>query len=90
MEENNEYMQVVILLNKDIESITHDKVKVIRIKDKKYNLLIMKDYWPVIGELDGDIYFDGDESFSYEGIKGFYVLSHDVFRLIIVEEKSEE
>ena len=50
----------------------------------------MKDYWPVIGELDGDIYFDGDESFSYEGIKGFYVLSHDIFRLIIVEENHKE
>ena len=30
-------------------------VKLIRIVSKKYNLLIMVDYMPIVGELDGEI-----------------------------------
>ena len=52
----------------------------------KYNLLIMKDYWPVIGEINGNVYIDGKEEHAYENIKGFYMLSHNIFRLIIVED----
>ena len=86
MEEINDTMQAIVLLNKNIKLNNIDKVKIIRIKDEKYNLLIMKDYWPVIGEINGSIYFDGDESYAFENIKGFYMLSNNVFRLIIVEE----
>ena len=34
---------------------TYDKVSIIKIKSKKYNLSIMEDYLPVIGEIDGDV-----------------------------------
>ncbi len=86
MEKKNDGMQVIILLNKDIELNRIDNVKVIRVKDEKYNLLIMRDYWPVIGEINGDVYLDGDTEHTFENIKGFYMLSHNVFRLIIVED----
>ena len=86
MEKENDGMQVIILQNKDIELNKIDNVKVIRVKDEKYNLLIMKDYWPVIGEINGDVELDGESIMSYENIKGFYMLSHNVFRLIIVED----
>ena len=85
MEKSNG-MQVIILQNKDIELNKIDNVKVIRVKDEKYNLLIMKDYWPVIGEINGNVYIDGKEEHAYENIKGFYMLSHNIFRLIIVED----
>ena len=86
MEEKKSNMQVIILLNRNIKLNNINNVKVIRIKDEKYNLLIMEDYWPVIGEINGSVYFDGDESVSFENIKGFYMLSHNIFRLIIIEE----
>ena len=85
-EKNNDGMQVIILQNKDIELNRIDNVKVIRVKDEKYNLLIMRDYWPVIGEINGDVYLDGEKEQAFENIKGFYMLSHNVFRLIIVED----
>ena len=86
MEKIDDGMQVIVLLNKDIELNKIDNVKVIRVKDEKYNLLIMKDYWPVIGEINGNVYIDGDTEHAFENIKGFYMLSHNIFRLIIVED----
>ena len=71
MEKIDDGMQVIVLLNKDIELNKIDNVKVIRVKDEKYNLLIMKDYWPVIGEINGNVYIDGKEEHAYENIKGF-------------------
>ena len=87
MEEKNDSMQAIVLLNKNIKLNNINNVKVIRIKDEKYNLLIMRDYWPIIGEINGDIYFDGEENLSFENIKGFYMLCNNVFRLIIIEDK---
>jgi hypothetical protein len=85
--EENDTMQAIVLLNDNIKLNTINNVKVIRVKDGDYNLLIMKDYWPVIGEINGNVYFDGDENVSFENIKGFYMLCHNVFRLIIIEDK---
>ena len=86
MEEKNDSMQAIVLLNKNIKLNNINNVKVIRIKDEKYNLLIMRDYWPIIGEINGNIYFDGEENLSFENIKGFYMLCNNVFRLIIIED----
>ena len=90
MENENNEMQVIILQNKDIKLKKINDVKVIRIKDEKYNLLIMKDYWPVIGEINGSVYIEALENHSFENIKAFYTLSHNIFRLIIVEENIKE
>ena len=87
MEEKNDSMQAIVLQNKNIKLNNINNVKVIRVKDEKYNLLIMRDYWPIIGEINGDIYFDGEENLSFENIKGFYMLCNNVFRLIIIEDK---
>ncbi len=86
MEENDD-MQVIVLLNKTITLKKIDKVKMIRVKDDNYNILILKDYWPVLGEINGSVYIDGEEAIAYENIKGFYTLSHNIFRLIIIEDK---
>ena len=88
MEENDD-MQVIVLLNKTITLKKIDKVKMIRVKDDNYNLLILKDYWPVLGEINGSVYIDGDDTITYENIKGFYTLSHNIFRLIIIEDNKE-
>ena len=86
-EENN--IEVIILLNKNITLKKMHNVKMIRIKDEKYNLLIMKDYWPVLGEINGSISFDGDDAVSFENIKGFYVLSNNIFHLIIIDDDKD-
>ena len=85
MEENNNSIKVIVLQNGNVNISEIENVRIIRIKDKNYNLLIMKDYWPVVGEIDGSISFESVEKYEYNSIKGFYALSHNVFHLIIRE-----
>jgi len=41
-----------------------NNVKFIRILSDKYNLLIMRDYLPIIGEVNGSVEIEGEESLS--------------------------
>ena len=83
--QNNEELKVIILDSNNINMQEIDNVKLIRIKSDKYNLLIMKDYWPVVGEINGKIVIEAEESLTFENIVGFFALSHNVFHLIIKE-----
>ena len=55
--EDTEEMQniTVQLLNIAGDVKKYEDVKFIKIKSKKYNLIIMKDYLPIIGEIQGEI-----------------------------------
>ena len=88
MEENNNGMKVIILENDSVKMSEINNAKIIRIKDKNYNILIMKDYWPVLGEVEGSVQIEAEESLILNGIKGFYSLSHNVFHLIIREKEN--
>ena len=88
MEENNNGIKVIILENDSVKMSEINNAKIIRIKDKKYNILIMKDYWPVLGEVDGSVQIEAEDSLILNGIKGFYSLSHNVFHLIIREKEN--
>lgn len=64
----------------------YDDVKTIRIVSKDYNLLIMKDYMPIIGEIVGSVDIKGEKTdLSYKKIKGFYMNNKNVFNLMIEE-----
>ena len=64
----------------------YDDVKTIRIISKNYNLLIMKDYMPIIGEIVGSVDIKGETTdISYKKIKGFYMNNKNVFNLMIEE-----
>lgn len=64
----------------------YDDVKTIRIISKDYNLLIMKDYMPIIGEIVGSVDIKGENTdLSYKKIKGFYMNNRNVFNLMIEE-----
>ena len=61
-------------------------IKVIRIISKDYNLLIMKDYLPIIGEIEGSVDIKNDEvNLSFKDIKAFYMNSNNEFNLMIKE-----
>lgn len=61
-------------------------VKIIRIISKDYNLLIMKDYLPIIGEIEGSVDIKNDEvNLSFKDIKAFYMNSNNEFNLMIKE-----
>lgn len=65
----------------------YEDIKVIRIISSDYNLLIMKDYLPIIGEIDGSIDIKNDTvNLSFPKVKAFYMNSNNVFNLMIKEE----
>ncbi len=79
----------IFTLSKGLE--TYDNIKIIRIKSKKYNLLIMLDYIPIIGEIEGNIDFESNsDSINYQNIKGYYMHSNNVFSLIINEDQNAQ
>ena len=71
-------------LNKGV--LEYEHMKIIRIISKDYNLLIMQDYLPIIGEIDGSIEIKNEEiNLSYKKINAFYMSSNNVFNLMIKE-----
>jgi hypothetical protein len=85
----SEELQAIVLNSENIQMDVIKDVKIIRIKSAEYNLLIMKDYWPVVGEINGKVTIEADENYSYENINGFFTVSHNVFHLIIKETKGD-
>lgn len=66
-----------------------ENVKVIRIKSKDYNLLIMKDYVPIIGEIEGNFEVETDkETKELANIRSYYVCQNNVFEIILKDEKN--
>lgn len=85
----NEHFKVRIFeLNHGLRE--YDEIKVVRITSKDYNLLIMVDYLPILGEFDGNIDIKGnDVDLSFKNIRGFYMNSNNVFNLMISEGYDE-
>lgn len=66
--------------------IEYEHIKIIRIISKDYNLLIMEDYLPIIGEIEGSVDIKNEEiELNYKNIKAFYMNSGNVFNLMIKE-----
>ena len=62
-------------------------VKLIRIKSSDYSLLIMEDYFPIIGQVNGKIELVSEDSLVDLGkLKGFYVHRNNEFSLLIKEQ----
>lgn len=66
--------------------VEYENVKTIRIVSRDYNLLIMKDYLSIIGEIVGSVDIKGENvDVSFKQIKAFYMNSRNVFNLMIEE-----
>ena len=66
--------------------IEYEHVKIVRIVSKDYNLLIMQDYLPILGEIDGSVDIKSEDvEVNYKNIKAFYMNSNNVFNLMIKE-----
>ncbi len=74
----------VLNINSGVQ--VYDEVRFVRILSEKYNLLIMRDYLPIIGEINGNIEIEGKDSIKLENIKGYYINKNNEFSLIIKEE----
>ena len=66
--------------------VENENIKIVRIVSKDYNLLIMKDYLPIIGEIEGSVDIKGDDvEVNLKDIKAFYMNSNNEFNLMIKE-----
>ncbi len=85
METNSNGIKVIILED-NIEIQTLENIRLIRIKSSNYNLLIMKDYLPIIGYIDGSITIEGDTTLTYNKLKAIFSNVRNVFYLIVKEK----
>ena len=66
--------------------VEYEHIKIVRIISNDYNLLIMQDYLPIIGEINGSVDIKNEEiEINYKNIKAFYMNSNNVFNLMIKE-----
>lgn len=91
-EDNNKLTEdkgsiVVRILSMKNGLLEIEDVQFIRILSKKYNLIILKDYLPVIGEIKGNIEIETiKETIKYENINGYYIHKHNQFNLFLRDE----
>ncbi len=82
---NNDGMRVRIF-SLDRGLVEYEHIKVIRIISKNYNLLVMQDYLPMLGEIEGSVDIKNEDiEINYKQIKAFYMNSGNVFNLMIKE-----
>lgn len=82
--ENRENLQniTVQLLNIAGDVKQYDDVKFIKIRSQKYNLIIMKDYLPIIGEIQGEIQIGREkEDINMKKVRGYFMHKHNKFNL---------
>lgn len=65
-------------------------VRAVRVIDRRSRILIMEDYLPTLGKIDGSIVIvTAEGEVAYDGIQGFYKHQHNEFTLLI-ENKSQQ
>ena len=65
----------------------YENIKFIRIVSNEYSLVILNDYKPVYGEIDGTITINSNEiDLEYNNIKADYVYRNNEFNLVIREQ----
>lgn len=81
--------------------VSYHNVKMIRLKGHDLNLLIMADYMPTLGEIDGRVELlmeeiplrkgqKGEvESVVLENVSGFFVVKNNIFKLLLKEESHD-
>ena len=80
----NSFTVKIFSLSKGLEIV--DSIRLIRIKSKDYNLLLMPGYVSILGEIEGNIEFELDSnSIKYDNIVAYYINSNDVFSLLLRE-----
>ncbi len=79
-------MQIKIFtLKSGLEVI--DDAHAIRIVSKDYNLLILKDYVPIIGKVEGSVEIEyGESTKKLDPVVAYYVCNNNIFNLMIEGE----
>lgn len=98
-EEDHKRIEAVII-GYEQGYVSYHNVKLIRMKGKNLNLLLMVDYMPTLGEIDGRVELLCEEhmdrkgnkgatqSIVFENVSGFFVIKNNVFKLLLKEENN--
>ena len=83
MKNNTEENDIVVrLLNIEGDVTEYSDVNFIKIVSDKYNLIIMKDYLPIIGEISGTLEIGRkNENITMENVRGYFMHKHNKFNL---------
>ncbi len=65
--------------------VKYDNVQAVRVKNGESNLLVLKDYVPIIGDVNGKIEVILSDTITYDNVKGYYICYNNVFNFIIEE-----
>jgi hypothetical protein len=85
-ETSKKQMEAIVLSLHDGYQI-YRNVNMIRIKDRRYSLMVMVDYMPMVGEINGSLTILCDENeIQIDHITGFYFIKGNVFKLLIKED----
>ena len=77
---------VVQLLNINGGVTEYKEVKYIKIISKNYNLIIMRDYLPIIGEIQGEVEIGTeDNTINLKKVRGYFMHKHNKFNLFYSE-----
>ena len=69
----------------------YEGVTAIRVHSRDYNLLMMEDYAPTLGKVDGSVYIlTRDTEETLRDVHGFYKLQSNLFVLVLDKMASEE
>lgn len=79
----------VIDENEGLQVLTN--VCAVRIRSKEYVLLLMSDYTPTLGKVDGSVTFVlRDREVEYRDIEGYYKLQHNEFTLLVKKDRDPQ
>ena len=76
----------IFSLSKGLEIM--DNVRLIRIKSKNYNLLLMPGYMSILGEIEGNVDLELDEDTFVEQIGDFFTALTTDGRFIFIDSKA--
>ena len=75
----------IISMDEGLKEI--EGVRLVRVISRDYNLLIMEDYMPVIGEITGSVTILGNGGeYKLEDIRGFFSVRKNLFSLMLSED----
>lgn len=81
---NDKIKAKIVSIEKGLQE--YDEIEMIRVKSNHHNLLIMKNYMPLIGELKGSVEFVfEDHTIRFRDLQGYYMHKKNEFSLIIRE-----
>ena len=69
----------------------YENIRMVRVNSKDYNLLVMEDFMPVIGQINGSVELVTESNvIPFAPIHGFYMHKKNCFYLLIEDHEKDD